>query len=271
MTSRPRDRDSPRHSLFSLVAWIGLTIAGHADAADTSEGPMVLAAASLGEVLPEVGEAWAREGHAAPRFSFDASSRLAKQIEAGLAADVFVSADLDWMDYLDRRRLLAEGSRRVIAGNRLVVVLPAASTLTLADPRPLASPALTHLALAADTVPAGKYGRAALAWAGIAGAVEPKVVNGENVRTVLAWVAAGEADAGIVYATDARAEPRVKAAYTFPVTAHSPIVYPAAVLGGAADPPAARSFLDFLKSAAARPIFEAAGFTWLAGGHPATP
>lgn len=271
MTSRLSTLGSRRPPAFALLAWIGLAIASHVSAAETGEGPTVLAAASLADVLPKIGATWASTGHAAPRFSFDASSRLAKQIEAGLAADVFVSADLDWMDYIEQRKLVAAGTRVVIAGNRLVVALPTASTLTLADASPLASPAVKHLALAAETVPAGKYGRAALAWAGIAKAVEPKVVSGDNVRTVLAWVATGEADAGIVYATDARAEPRVKAAYTFPVTAHSPIVYPAAVLSGAADPETAHSFLDFLRSAAARPTFEAAGFTWLADVHPAIP
>ncbi len=264
MTTRLRTSSSRWRAVVAPVALLALTISSRARASDASEGTIVLAAASLTDVLPKVGEAWAHTGHAAPRFSFDASSRLAKQIEAGLAADVFVSADLDWMDYLDQRKLLTAGSRSVIAGNRLVVVLPTASTLTFADASPLASPAVRHLALAAETVPAGKYARAALAWAGVTKAVEPKVVSGENVRTVLAWVATGEADAGIVYSTDARAEPRVKAAYTFPVTAHPPIVYPAALLAGAADPTTARSFLDFLKSAAARPIFEAAGFTWLA-------
>lgn len=230
-------------------------------AGERGEPLTVVAAASLTDVLPKVGEAWAAARHAPPRFSFDASSRLAKQLEAGLAADVFVSADLEWMDYLDQRKLLAPGTRGVVLGNRLVVAVPAASSLAFPDARPLASAEVKHLALAAETVPAGKYGRAALTWAAIATDVEHKLVSGDNVRTVLAWVASGEADAGLVYATDARAEPRVKAAYTFPTAAHPPIVYPAAVLAGAAEPAAAREFLAFLRGAEARALFEAAGFT----------
>ena len=257
-----------RTRLRTLLAAVLCLVPALARAGGANGEPLtVLAAASLTDVLPKVGEAWTAAGHAPVKLSFDASSRLAKQVESGLAADVFVSADLEWMDYLEQRRLLAAGTRSVVLGNRLVIAVPAGSPLALPDARPLATPEVKHVALAAETVPAGRYGRAALAWAGIAKDVESKIVSGDNVRTVLAWVASGEADAGLVYATDARAEPRVKAAYTFPVTAHPPIVYPAAALAGAADAAAAREFVAFLRSAAARPIFEAAGFTWLADVH----
>lgn len=251
----------------ALLVLLAVLVPVLAPAGDEAQPVTVLAAASLSDVLPKVGGAWTAAGHLPVRFSFDASSRLAKQVEAGLAADVFVSADLDWMDYLDRRKLLAASTRAVLLGNRLVIAVPSASPLAFPDARPLAAPEVKHLALAAETVPAGKYGRAALEWAGIAKDVEGKIVSGDNVRTVLGWVASGEADAGLVYATDARAEPRVKAAYTFPVTAHPPIVYPAAVLAGAADAATAREFLAFCRGAEARAHFEAAGFTWLADVH----
>jgi molybdate transport system substrate-binding protein len=236
-------------------------------AGEDAQPVTVLAASSLSDVLPRVGNAWTTAGHAPVRFSFDASSRLAKQIESGLGADVFVSADLDWMDYLEQRKLVVAGTRAVLLGNRLVIAIPSTSSLTFPDARPLTSTGVKHLALAAETVPVGKYARAALAWARIAKDVEGKIVSGDNVRTVLGWVASGEADAGLVYATDARAEPRVKVAYTFPVSAHPPIVYPAAVLAGAADAAAAREFLAFCRGAEARTAFEAAGFTWLAEVH----
>ncbi len=247
-----------------LLALTALLVPLAARAQQDSQPITVLAAASLTDVLPKVGDAWHAQGNPAVKFSFDASSRLAKQVESGLSADLFVSADLDWMEYLDQRKLVAPGTQVLLLGNRLVIVIPGTSTLSFADARPLASSAVQHLALAGEAVPAGKYGRAALTSAGILQTVEPKIVSGDNVRTVLAWVAGGEADAGIVYATDAKAEPRVKLAYTFPVTSHPPIVYPAAVLNGAADAKAAREFLGFCKSPTARALFEAAGFTWLA-------
>lgn len=261
-----KETDMLRTARVLLAALLCL-LPALARAGDEAKPVTVLAAASLTDVLPKVGEAWTAAGHAPVKFSFDASSRLAKQVEAGLAADVFVSADLEWMDYLEQRKLLAAGSRGVVLGNRLVIAVPSASPLVFPDARPLASADVKHLALAAETVPAGKYGRAALAWVGIAKDVESKIVSGDNVRTVLAWVASGEADAGLVYATDARAEARVKAAYTFPVTAHPPIVYPAAALASAADGAAARGFLAFLRGPQARALFEGAGFTWLADVH----
>jgi molybdate transport system substrate-binding protein len=221
----------------------------------------VFAAASLTDVLPRVADAWRGASGATATFSFESSSTLAKAVESGQPADVFVAADVDWMDYLDEAGLLVPGSRRDLAGNRLVAVVPvgaaqaptSATDLTNADAWP-------RLAMAGDNVPAGKYGRAALASAGVWDAVAARVVRGANVRAALTWVATGEAEVGVVYATDALAEPKVRVALTFPRDAHPPIVYPAAVLA-TADAPRASSFLAFCEGPVAKQIFADAGFS----------
>jgi molybdate transport system substrate-binding protein len=222
----------------------------------------VLAASSLTDVLPKVAAAWQAEGNGAVTVSFDASSRLAKQVEAGAAADLFFSADSDWMDTLEAAGHLAPGTRVDLLGNTLVVVVGAnaAGARIPADAAALATPAITHLALAGENVPAGKYGRTALRSLGVWNAVQARVVSGDNVRTALGWVATGEADAAIVYGTDAKAEPRVKVAFTLPAGTHPAIDYPAAVLANAAHPADAARFLTFCRSPEAGALFAAAGF-----------
>ena len=191
---------------------------------------VVLAAASMTDVLPAVAKAWSELGHPEVRFSFDATSRLARQIEAGIPADLFVSADLEWMDFLSRQGLIRDGARVDLAGNSLVAIVPSISTLSVRGPPDLVGPAVKRLALGFESVPAGKYGRAALARAGVWQELSARVVTGANVRSVLAWVARGEAEAGVVYATDAHSEPRVRIAFVFAADSHPPIVYSAAVL-----------------------------------------
>ena len=244
-----------RRLLLGLAA---LALPGVARAAPS--GPLVFAASSLTESMTAVGAAWAARGHPAPVFTFDASSRLARQIEAGAPADLFVSADLAWMDALAGKGLLLDGTRLDLLGNALVVVVPAASTLRVGSPADLARPEVRRLALAGESVPAGAYARAALASAGAWDAVAARVVNGDHVRAVLGWVATGEADAGVVYATDARVEPRVRVAYVFPAASHPPIVYPAAVPKGAPHAAEAAAFLAFCAGPEGRAIFAAAGF-----------
>ncbi len=231
---------------------------------------VVFAASSLTDTLPVVAAAWTAKGHPPVVFSFDASSRLAKQVEAGAPADVFVSADSDWMDVLARGDLLAPGTRVNLVGNTLVAVVPATSTDVPASAADLARPAYARLGLAGDNVPAGKYGRAALRTLGVWDAVQGRVVNGDNVRTVLGWVAAGEASAGVVYATDARAEPRVKVAFPFAAGTHPPIVYPMAVLKDAVHAREAASFLEACRSPEGRAVFQSGGFTAAPSG-PSTP
>ena len=224
-----------------------------------SEEPIVgLAASSLSDVLPRVADAWAREGNPKITFSFDASSRLARQVEAGAPADFVVFADALTLDDLDKKGLVR--GRRDLLGNTLVLVVPARAAWAPTTAAGLVGPELTHLAMAGESVPAGRYGRAALASAGVWTAVSPRVVDGESVRTALAWVSRGEAEAGIVYATDAAADPTVRIAFTFPVDSYPPIVYPGAALVGAAHTAEAEAFLTWCAGPAAQALFAEAGF-----------
>ena len=241
--------------LFCVPLAFAALLACGKGADEQATGPVVLAASSLQESLEDVGKAWAAEGHAMPVLSFAASSALARQIEQGAPADLFVSADADWMDTLETQRLLRAGTRGDILTNRLVLVTqkggPIRSLADLDDGR---------LALAdPGAVPAGKYARAALDSLGQWQAVEAKVVPAENVRAALALVERGEAALAIVYSTDAMASDAVDVIETFPETSHPPIRYPAAVLSGSAHPDAA-GFRAFLASDEAQRIFARHGF-----------
>jgi len=221
----------------------------------------VFAAASLKESLDEAAAAYRRATGVPVRVSYGASSALARQIEQGAPAQVFVSADREWMDHLQRRGRIDAASRRDLLGNRLVLVAPRAGAgkLDLARPGALAA-ALGSGRLATGqtaTVPAGRYARAALEALGHWDAVAPRLAESESVRAALMLVARGEAPLGVVYASDAQAEPRVRVVATFPAGSHPPIVYPAAALRGA--PPPARDFVRWLSSPPARAIFARRG------------
>lgn len=206
-----------------------LLLALACDTAAPAAPPLtILAASSLTDVLPRVGAAWQAQGGGPLTFSFDASSRLAKQLQAGAPADLFFSADVAWMDAVSP--LIDPGSRRDLLGNALVVVVPAESAWRPTDLAALAAPSLERLALAGASVPAGRYAREALGAAGVLEALVPRTTNAEDVRGVLAWVARGEADAGLVYATDARVEPRVAVAFPVDPALYTPVIYPAAAL-----------------------------------------
>jgi len=231
-------------------------------AAAQTQAITVFAAASLTDSLKRVAEAYKARTGAAVTLSFGASSTLARQIEQGAAADLFLSADTDWMDYLEKAGQIAPGTRKDVLGNALVLV--AASD---AKPAPHIAPGFDladalgngRLAMADPaSVPAGKYGKAALMTLGVWDKVAPKVVQAENVRVALEYVARGEAPFGIVYATDAKVAP-VKVVGRFPANTHPPIVYPVALTRNAA--PAARAFLTFLQGPEARAIFAKAGFS----------
>lgn len=220
----------------------------------------VLAAASLTDVLTLVADDFVTtHGGTTPQLVFDASSRLATQIENGAPADVFVSADLEWMDALAEKRLIVDATRVELLGNRLVVVVPKDAASAPASAQDLLQ--LERLALAGEAVPAGKYARAALGQLGVLDALAPKIVAGDNVRTALAWVAKKEAPAAIVYATDAAVEPGVRVAFEIPADSHPRIVYPIAVTTGATQPARARAFVDFCRSEVAQSRFRAAGFS----------
>lgn len=228
----------------------------------------VFAAASLKTALDDIGAEWSEETGNAATISYAGSSALARQIEEGAPADLFISADLDWMAYLAERDLIDRASERRLLGNRIVLVAPADSAVELAiAPGFDIASALGdgRLAMAnVDAVPAGRYGKAALESLGVWDDVADKVAQTENVRAALQFVALGEAPLGIVYQTDATAEPGVRVVGTFPEDSHDPIVYPAA-LTAASDDPNAAAFLDYLQGDEARAIFGEQGFTLLAG------
>jgi len=229
------------------------------------KGPLVLAAASLQEALSAAADQWTARGHARPVLSFAASSALARQVEAGAPADLFISADEEWMDRLVGKNLIRPGSRADFLGNRLVLIAPRArpQQLTLAQGAPLArslGPS-GRLAMAdPEAVPAGKYGKAALETLGLWSQLSSRIARAENVRAALALVERGVAPLGIVYATDARASARVHVAGTFPASSHPPIRYPLALLRTARHPEA-DAFRHFLLSPQGRAIFRRFGFS----------
>lgn len=232
-------------------------------AAAQPRAPLVLAAASLQESMTAAAAAWAKRGHPRPVISFAASSALARQLIAGAPADLFVSADAEWMDALAARRLTVPVTRADFLGNRLVVVAKADNPVRI-PLRPAAALARVlgagPLAMADPAgVPAGKYGKAALERLGVWTAVSPKVVGAENVRAALALVERGAAPLGIVYLTDARAAPAVRIAGIFPAASHPPIVYPIARLAVSRNPEA-EAFRRFLLSRAGKAIFVRYGF-----------
>jgi molybdate transport system substrate-binding protein len=223
----------------------------------------VFAAASMTNVLQAAGDAYTAETKVPVRFSFAGSSALARQIESGAPADLFVSADQEWMDYLQERKLVSMEMRVNIATNTLVLVAPVDSPvkLKIAPGFPLAAAlGATGRIATGDpaSVPVGKYAQAALTALGVWQSVAGRLVPADNVRTALLFVARGEVPLGIVYATDAQGEPKVRVVDTFPANSHPPITYPAAVTvtGG----PDAAAFLRYLRGAQAQAIFGKAGF-----------
>jgi molybdate transport system substrate-binding protein len=226
--------------------------------------PLVLAASSLQESMTAAAAAWARRGHPRPVISFAASSALARQAMAGAAADLFVSADQEWMDALAAADVLQPGSRADLVGNRLVLVAPRTSRAAVALRAGVDLARVLgqgRLAMADPaSVPAGRYGRIALERLGAWRGVEARVVRAENVRAALAFVERGAAPLGIVYATDARASRRVRVVAVFPAASHPPIRYPLALLRSARSADTA-GFRRFLLSREGRAIFARFGFT----------
>ena len=227
---------------------------------------IIFAAASLKDALDDVNAVYQHEKDQKTVTSYAASSTLAKQIEAAAPADIFISADLDWMDYLAKRNLIKPQTRVNLLGNRLVLIAPVNSTgkLDIAPNFPLAR-ALGNgrLAIADPSgVPAGRYAKAALESLGVWSSVASKLAPAENVRATLALVSRGEAPLGIVYQTDANSDKGVQIVGTFPDNIHPPIIYPIAVVAASTNP-GDLGYVAFLKSPTARPIFEKQGFTVL--------
>ncbi|MET0813973.1 MAG: molybdate ABC transporter substrate-binding protein [Pseudoxanthomonas sp.] len=246
--------------LFALIA-----SGGALRAAENAEPLTVFAAASLKESLDEAAAAYEKASGHTLRVSYAASSALARQIEQGAPADVFVSADLEWMDYLQERKLVDPRSRRNLLGNTLVLVAPASGNVAPIKLKPgvdllprLGENGRIALGLTAS-VPAGKYAKASFVSLGVWNALEPRVAEAENVRAALMLVARGEAPLGVVYGSDAQAEPKVRVVAVFPEKTHAPIVYPVARIAASRNPGAA-AFVRWLATPAAAKIFRARGF-----------
>lgn len=248
--------------IASLVFALFLCAASASVARAADPELLVFAAASLTNALDALGPVYTRESGQPVKFSFAASSALARQLEAGADADVFVSADLEWMDYAQARNLIAPDSRHDLLGNRLALIAPKDSAVSLAiAPGFALGKALGGGRLATgdpDYVPVGKYARQALTSLGVWNDVANRLVRADNVRTALAFVARGEAPLGIVYTTDAEVEPKVRVVGTFPDDTHLPITYPVAVTRGARS--GAARFVAFLRAPAAQAKFAELGF-----------
>jgi len=245
--------------MLILLLWLLAAMPVHA----ADRVVTVFAAASLADVLEGTGRSFTASTGIAVRFSFAASSALARQIESGSPADVFVSADQEWMDYLASRNLINRSTRGDIVANSLVLVAPAASAVNLriAPGFDLAQALGRRGRLATGdpaVVPVGKYAMQSLRALGVWDSVRDRLIPADNVRTALNFVALGEAPLGIVYATDARADPRVRVVDTFPPATHVRITYPAATTARAGAE--AQAFIRFLQGSVARAAFDKAGF-----------
>lgn len=250
------------HFLAGLVA---ITLAGTLPS-PAADAPTVFAAASLKNALDDIAGGYAKDGKPAPRISYAASNTLAKQIEQGAPADLFFSADLDWMDYLAKKDLIQPGTRVSLLANSIVLIAPKESKAEVRmGPGLDLTAALGSGRLAmgnVDAVPAGKYGKAALeklgGWAG----VKDRIAQAESVRAALLLVSRGEAPLGIVYATDAAADANVRIVATFPADSHPAIIYPVAIIKDSRNPEAS-ALLSYLRGPAAKAAFEKQGFTVL--------
>ncbi len=233
-----------------------------AQSTDAKSDVIVFAAASLKNALDAIVTRWQTETGQKAKVSYESSSTLAKQIEQDAPAQIFISADQDWMDYVAAKKLIKTGSRTDLLGNTLVLIAPKTSNLSL-EIRPgfdlAAALGGGRLAMGSITsVPAGKYGKAALEKLGAWAPVADKIAQAQNVRAALLLVSRGEAPLGIVYKTDAFADPNVKIVGTFPADSHPPIIYPVALTNTATA--SAQSLLDYIKSAKVVPDFEGQGF-----------
>lgn len=236
-------------------------------AAAQGKDVVVLAAASLKNALDEASAAWARQTGKNIKISYAASSALARQIEGGIPADIFISADVPWMDYVAERKLIKPASRSDFLGNQIVLIAGKDSKIDLKIDKGFnLRGALGNdgrLAMGSvEAVPAGKYGKAALEYLSVWPSVADRVAQAENVRMALTLVSRGEAPLGIVYKTDAASDPAVRIVGAFPADSHPTIIYPMALLASSTNPDA-QAFVDYLKSPAVRPLFEKQGFTVL--------
>lgn len=249
--------------IVALMAWSGgrPAIAGDVPAEIT-----VFAAASLSNALEEIGKGYEAATHGKVKFSFAASSALAKQLEAGAPAQVFMSADEKWMDYAAEKNLIDAASRKTPIGNKLVLIAPTDSRLdkvAIAKGADLAGLLGTDGRLATgdpDHVPAGLYAKEAFQTLGLWGTLEPRLARADSVRGALAFVEKGETPLGVVYETDAKVSPKVKIVGVFPADSHKPVVYPFAIVKGQ-DTPSTRKFFDYATGESGLSVFAKYGFS----------
>jgi len=251
---------------IGLVAAL-LLAAGVVQAADTAT---VFAAASLKNALDNAGKAFTTQTGVELKASYAASSALARQIESGAPADLFASADLEWMDYLAKKNLIRPDTRVNLLGNRLVLIAPSDAKESAVAFTPEAFEKVLgpdgRLATGeVNSVPIGKYAKVAFEKLGLWSSIQPRLAQSDNVRAALALVSRGEAPLGVVYESDAKSDPKVKVVGVFPADSHPAVVYPFAVTVDAKGDGAKR-FLDYLRSAAAKPFFEAQGFSVIDSG-----
>jgi molybdate transport system substrate-binding protein len=255
-----------RARFLALLTCLPVALTGVSAAQAQQTTVTIFAAASMKNAVDDINAAFTKQTSIRVTASYAASSALARQIENGAPADIFASADLDWMDYASSKKLVRDDTRVNLLGNRLVLIAPKESGLGDVT----IGPGFNLAALAGDgriatgdvrAVPAGKYAKAALEKLGAWSAVEKKFAMADNVRAALLLVGRGEASLGIVYETDARAEPNVKIIGRFPEDTYPPITYPvAATVTAKAE---ATRYLNFLRSPAAKTIFETYGFSYL--------
>lgn len=254
-------------SALAAAAFVLSAVGLAPQAAAQGKDVVILAAASLKNALDEASAAWTRQTGKSTRISYASSAALARQIEGGIPADIFISADVPWMDYVAERKLIKPESRSDFLGNQIVLIATKDSRIDLAIDKGFnLRGALGNdgrLAMGnVDAVPAGRYGKAALEHLGVWPSVSDRVAQAENVRMALTLVSRGEAPLGIVYTTDAASDPAVRIVGTFPAASHPAIIYPMALLSTSTSPDA-QAFVDYLKTPAAKPFFEKQGFTVL--------
>ncbi len=255
-----------RHFGLKLAIAIGgvtMLLLSGSPAANAADKITVFAASSLKNALDAVNASWKADASKEAIISYAASSALAKQVEEGAPADVFISADLNWMKYLTDKNLVTPGTEVKLLGNQIVLVAPKDSKAETKIEKDFKLSELIgdgKLAMGnIESVPAGKYGKAALESLGVWASVESKVAQAENVRAALKLVSTGEAALGIVYQTDAKADATVKVVGTFPEDSHPAIIYPAAVTAASKNADAGE-FVKYLQSDKAKAIFEEQGF-----------
>lgn len=247
-------------------AWLGIALCVLSSTVYSTQSDkpdlLVFGAASLTDALQEIGADFTLATGQRVKFSFASSSALARQIESGGRVDAFMSADLEWMDYLQARKLIDPATRRNVVGNRLVLIAPRDSKIEVhlrQNAALLAALKGERLATGdPDTVPVGRYAKAALTALGVWNEIDDRLVRADNVRSAMAFVSRGETPLGIVYATDAAVDKGVRVVGVFPAATHPPITYPVATLPAAHD--GAQQFVDYLFSASAQATFKKYGF-----------